>query len=187
MRNRARGKALRIAVASAALLGSAAALAQPADEYRVKAAFLYNFAKFVEWPAQAFARPDSDLLLCVIGDDPFEGALQETVAGKTVQDHRIGVRHIDDIDAAGCHILFIGSSELYRLRRVLAQVANGHVLTVGDVADFARQGSVVAFHVEAHKVRFTINIAAAEAAGIDVSSQLLKVAAKVLESSDPGW
>jgi len=160
--------------------GSAVARAQPPNEYEVKAAFLYNFAKFVQWPPSAFDSHEDELTICVLGDDPFRGALEAIVAGKSVHGHQIAVRHVDADDAPKCHVLFLAATARYRTRPILAAVAGRHVLTVGDHGDFANHGGMIAFRVEDHRIRFVINTGAAAESGIEISSQLLKVAESVI-------
>jgi hypothetical protein len=177
-------RSARFVALAMALLCSAggpdAALAQPPNEYEVKAAFLYNFARFVQWPPQAFASEDDDLALCVLGDDPFRGVLERAVAGKKVQGHEIAVRHVAHDEARQCHILFASAAGKFRSRVALAAVAGSPVLTVGDDRDFANRGGMIAFRLDGNKVRFIVNTDAAAKAGIEISSQLLKVAANVI-------
>ena len=144
-------------------------------EYQVKAAFLLNFTKFVEWPAAAFAAPDSPVAICVLGDDPFGGALDQMVQGEVVNGRKLIVQRITHAPLPKtCQVLFIGKSEK-DVPNTLAAVGPG-VLTVGEGESFLRDGGVIAFIVEDRRVRFDINRTAAAHAGLKLSSQLMKVA-----------
>ncbi len=164
-----------LAVYSDAPLARAAA--SPPTEYEVKAAYLYNFARFVEWPADAAATRDH-LLLGVIGVDPFGAVLDEIVRDRAAPgDRRLVVRRFTSVEeAAHAHILFICSSEEGRLAQILGALDGASVLTVGDLPRFAERGGMVALTVENHKVRFEINVEAVQRTGLKVSSQLLKLA-----------
>lgn len=180
-----RGFLGRAVVALIALLGVVAwplsTVAQVASEYDVKAAFLYNFAKFVEWPAQAFPAIGEPFSLCIFGDDPFGGYLERVVEGKSVQDRTLAVRHLAHVeDTAPCQMIFIGTSELSQLHGILATLTDAPVLTVGDTEDIVYRGGMIGFHMVGNRVRFLINQDAVERVGLHVSSQLLKVADKVI-------
>jgi hypothetical protein len=165
---------------AAFLVAVATAAAGASPEYEVKAAFLLNFAKFVEWPTEAF-RSSPALRLCVLGDDPFGAALERTVAGKRIGDRPIEVaRHDAESDAADCHVVFLSASEAHTLPRVLAALGGRGILTVGDRPEFVDDGTVIGFRVEGDRVRFDINADAADRAGLRVSSQLLKLANRVV-------
>jgi hypothetical protein len=150
-------------------------------EYRVKAAFLYKFASYVEWPPQVFARPDSPLVIGVAGSDTLADELAQMVAGRTVERHPVVVRKLhrgDPVD--GVHILFIGRSNGSRLSDVLASARSMPVLTVTESEDAFALGSVINFVVVDDKVRFDVALREAEQAKLKVSSRLLAVARKVL-------
>jgi len=157
--------------------------AQPreAREYAVKAAFLYNFAKFVEWPASSYPNDETAVVICILGEDPF-GRAFEAMQGKTIGKRKVAIRHIAAIPAIKtCHILFIGDSEADRLGPILDAAGAVHALTVSDMPLFFRSGGMIALSTEQDKVRFSINAAAAERAGLRLSSQLLKLAVMVIE------
>jgi hypothetical protein len=178
-----RGRSALFLLLALLLVVPGAAPAQTAPEYDVKAAFLYNFAKFVDWPPAAFPDPDS-LKICVLGDDPFGGSLQ-AVAGEQVASHKLNVLRMDSIaKTAGCQILFISRSEQSRLRQILAAVKGSPVLTVGDTEKFVDDGVIINFTLEGSKVRFEINTEAADRAGLRISSKLLQLAKRVV--SAPG-
>ena len=150
-------------------------------ERQVKAVFLYNFAKFVEWPAHNFPALRQSFLLCVLGDDPFGGALERAVSGKSVQDRSFTIRHVADLEeVASCHMLFVSTSETGRLRRLVTVLQGAPILIVGDEEDAAYAGGMIAFHMEGNRVRFLVNQDAVERSGLQVSSQLLKVADRVI-------
>jgi hypothetical protein len=161
-----------------ALIG---ALGQPAPasslEYRVKAAFLYNFAKFIEWPPEAFAGPQGPYNICVLGRDPFAQDLDAAVGDNLVAGRPLVVRRLPDLQgASGCHILFIASSERDRLRAIFEAVGSAPTLTVGEDADFTRLGGCLRFFLEENRVRFEINLAATDRARLKLSAKLLSLA-----------
>src|SRR5437588_1254667 len=126
------------------------AYAQTIDEYQVKAAFLYNFAKFVEWPSQTFKTDKDPMRICVLGQDTFDRSLEEAVGGKTVFGRPFAIIDISDMrQAAECQMLFVGSSQHKRLKAILGAIRSPGILTVGEADDFAAQGGIVNFRVEA--------------------------------------
>lgn len=168
-----------LTAAFVALVGRGAA-AQTPSEYKVKAAFLYNFAKFVEWPPQV----GDEMRLCVLGEDPFGEDLDALAQGKTVQSKWLRVARLPTLDGLEqCHVVFIDAADLDDLSQVLRRAHEAHVLTVGNTHEFADRGGIISFVMESNKVRFEINTASAEQAGLRISSQLLKLAAKVI--NDP--
>lgn len=147
-------------------------LARAVSEYDVKAAFLLNFGKFVEWPSAA-----GDLEICVLGDDPFGSSLDDTVAGRTVGKRAVTTRRIARVDAAeGCSILFVSRSEEGAVDAILRRLSGAPVLLVADQARFAKRGGMINFVESNSKIRFEINEAAAKKAGLKISSQLLRLA-----------
>ena len=164
------------------LLAAGPAQAQTDREYEVKAAFIYNFAKFVEWPPED-ARNTEPITIAVVGKNPFGDAL-DLLREKTIGDRKIVVKRfarVDDI--VKCHILFICASENQRLPHILKITEKWHVLTIGDVTGFAQSGGIINFIIVDDKVRFEINVDAAQRAGLKISSQLLKLASIVREGS----
>jgi hypothetical protein len=156
-------------------------------EYEVKATYLYNFSRFVEWPAQGAQVQGDSFAICVLGENPFGTALnaavaQETVAGKSVIARQIPAPQ----DAISCRVLFISSSEEKRLKQILAILGTASVLTVSDLPRFTQRGGMVQFVLEGNRVRFEVNSAIAERAGLTLSSELLKVAVNVRRSIQPG-
>ena len=156
---------------------SAGVNAEPLDEYRVKAAFLYNFAKFVDWPAEAFQYAGAPFSICVLGEDPFGRALDDVAAGKSLGERPVAVRRIADArQTSGCHILFVGSSADKRVLSVLATAKQPGLLTVGDAGNFTSEGIIITFTMEKGKVRFEINRTAADRTGLRISAKLLSLA-----------
>jgi hypothetical protein len=164
--------------ASAGLGGVARAGAQePTHEYRIKAAFIYNFARFTRWPAGSFSDGEAPLDFCVYGEDPFGGAL-DSVAGDTIRGRKVAVRRIATIESSnGCHLLFVSGSESDRLTGILAALSDRPVLTIGDVPDFTRAGGIINLKTgEDDRLRFEINTGIAEQSGLKFSSKLLSLA-----------
>jgi hypothetical protein len=152
------------------------------QEYQVKAIYLYNFSKFVQWPAAA--QTNDTFSICVMGHDPFGAALDSALAGEKIEQKPMAARRITDVqDAARCQILFIAASESAHVKQILAAVAKNGVLTVSDVADFSANGGMIQFVIQENKVRFEVNLTAADKAGLILSSQLLKVASAVIKES----
>ncbi len=154
-------------------------------EYQIKAAFLYNFAKFVEWPAEKLGDGSAPIVIAVIGKDPFGPVLDQTLIGKTVNGRALVVRRVVGLpDLRRCHIAFISSSEKGRLSEILPALAGAGVLTVGDAQRFAEQGGMISFVTEENKVRLEINVEAATRAGVQISSKLLKLARVVRNEAE---
>jgi hypothetical protein len=152
-----------------------------AGEYHVKAAFLFHFVQLVEWPASALGNEINPITLCVIGEDPFRGDLEATIAGKTVGGRVMVVRHLKSAeDFQGCQVLFVSGHDPARFGRLLAELKDGPILTVGESDGFVEQGGMVGFLVEGNKVRFEINVEAAERAKLKISSRLLLLAKTVV-------
>jgi YfiR/HmsC-like len=159
--------------------------AQSATEYQVKAAFLFNFAKFVEWPADVFPVADAALQVCVLGQDPFGHDFEQMIADKTVDGHRIEVIHPSGVpQAKACQIIFVASSEKRQVREILRGLRGASVLTVGDSAGFAGMGGIINFVLDDGRVRFEINVKAAERAHLKVSARLLTVAKVIVADEE---
>ena len=154
----------------------AAQLLHPApSEYQVKAAFLLNFTRFIEWPASAFPQPDAPFQICIAGDDPFGGVIDQIVEGEKVGDRRLAVRRTRDGAAGECHLMFATRG---REGPVPLPPRPG-MLVVGDSPDILREGGMIAFVIADRRVRFDINLRAAQSAGLRISSKLLSVARNV--------
>jgi len=151
---------------------------EPAQEYQIKAAFLFNFAKFVEWPPDAFPNADSPIIIGVLGKNVFGHYLEDTIRGKTVQNRPFLLKEFKSVDeAVHCHILFIDPSVSESLSGIIKDLHNTSVLTVSETDQFLKAGGMVNFIIEDNKVHFQINDEAAKAAGLKVSSKLLSLAA----------
>ena len=179
---RALRKTLPFLLAAACGLGVVAGMARAeglAAEYEVKAAFLFNFTKFVEWPPAAFADERSPLKICVLGENPF-GKTLHALIGDEVGGRRLSLTHLENLNnLETCHVLFVSRSERERLGQIVTAVRNAPVLTVGDTPGFIDQGGMINFVLEGSKVRFDINQEAAERAGLKISSRLLALAKHV--------
>jgi YfiR/HmsC-like len=157
------------------------------SEYLIKAGFIFNFAKFVEWPSAAFAQPDSPIVIGILGTDPFG-----TIIDQIVQDKKIGARGFvvkrlkwgaDPKDLKECKILFVGSSERAHIDDLVQMVRGLPILTVGEAPGFAEHGGVIRFVLEDNRVRFEVNVAAAHQADLTISSRLLTLARIVQQAT----
>ncbi len=157
------------------LLGDARA--QEIDEYQVKAAFLYNFAKFVDWPSQTFKTPQDPIVICVLGHNPFGNALKDVIRGKSVDGRAFAFRQVENASGAdACQILFVSSSEAKHFRALWGSLKPAGILTVGEAQGFAANGGVINFKLDDGRVRFEINVNAAELEQLRISSKLLSLA-----------
>jgi hypothetical protein len=181
MRSYVRQIGLATMIAAAIMCTCAVRSAADASlEYRVKAAFLYNFAKFVTWPARAFPAGDTPVVFCVAGADPFEDLLEATTQDRKVEGRRIEIRRLPaDAPLAGCHLVFSSETDGTRVAHLLLRAAGDSVLTVGEADDFLLRGGMIRLLVDEGKVRFDISTRAADGAGLKLSSQLLKLARSV--------
>ena len=159
----------------------------PALEHQVKIGFLYNFAKFVEWPATVFQNPDTPLIVGVLGSDPFCDTLERSLRGKTVNSRPIIVRRLQRTGPLNTvQILFISPSLGKEVAGILESLRTEPVLTVGDMDHFAAAGGIINFRIVENKVRFEVNVDAAVRTGLRVSSQLLTVATVVRDERRGG-
>lgn len=146
-------------------------------EYQIKAALVFNFAKFVEWPSAAFAGPTSPIVIGILGDNPFRDDLSKTIGSKTIDDHPLVIKEFRSLtEATNCHILFISTSEKKQLSEILVAFKGASVLTVGEMSGFTEAGGMVNFVLEGTKIRFQINNEAAAKAQLKISSKLLTLA-----------
>jgi len=151
-----------------------------AEEYQIKAAFLYNFAKFVEFPKQSLAPEDREIVIGIIGNDPFGRILDDTVAGKKVDNRGFVIKRFASFDEIkSCHVLFISSSEQGNVAEILKKLDGLGILAVSDFASLPDDGVMINFIVKSNRVKFEINLNAAQKAGIKISSKLLKLAVSV--------
>jgi YfiR/HmsC-like len=163
-----------LATVSAARIGSAE---KPAGEYELKAAFLYTFAQFTEWPAEVFPGPGAPLIIGIVGDDPFGRILDDTIKEESIHGRPTVIRRIErGEDLKSCHLIFVSSSERRQLPQILAEIKGGSVLTMSEIDRFGYFGGIVTLTMEGPRVRFEINLNAAEQARLKISSKLLKLA-----------
>ena len=165
------GASLGLAYICFQLPHQAAAQSLSSREYEIKAAYLYNFIKYVDWPSYG-----DTISIGVLGSDPFGPALAP-LNGKTVKGRRLVIKHLDSVrDAQQCQIIFVSSSERQRLQEIFESLRSARVLTVGETQGFADGGGIINFIEENNKVRFEINAEAARRTGLNISSELLKLA-----------
>jgi len=178
--------ALALALLASSAL-AASARAQSAAEYQVKAVFLYNFAKFVDWSSTDPATAATPIALCIMGENPFGDFLQQTIKGKTINERELVFKHLmSGQSARGCQMVFISASERRRIRPILESLEGTGILTVGETDGFARLGGVINFILEDKKVHFEINVDAAQRARLKISSKLLSLAKIVRDEKKGG-
>lgn len=174
---RSLGGAIRRLLLAVGLAAVMPALAQ-GNAAAIKSAFIYNFAKFVEWPETAFATPQSPLQLCSWGP-VLEGQLQQ-LEGREAQGHEITVRILNSPDElSGCHILVLGNVDDSLRRRLLPPLHESAVLTISDTPASDRDGSIITLFVQANRVQFSVNLNAAQNAGLRMSARMLQLAHSV--------
>jgi hypothetical protein len=170
---------------SVSLSWAPGALAQDRDssnssEYLIKAGFIFNFAKFVDWPPTTFAQPDSPIVIGILGTDPFGAIIDQIVQDKKIGGRGFVVKRLkwgtDLKDLKECKILFVGASERIHIDELVQIVRGLPILTVGETPGFAEHGGVIRFVLEDNRVRFEVNVEAARQAGLTISSRLLTLA-----------
>ena len=168
---------LAAAVARAQTTAQTAADTYDSSEYLIKAGFIYNFTKLVDWPAGTFPQADSPIVIGILGTDPFGPIMDHVVEGKKINTHPVVVRRLKwGASLKDCNILFISSSEAVHLDDVLKSVKGTPVLTVGEMPGFAEHGGIIGLFLNNDKVRFEVNVDAAKQANLNVSSRLLALA-----------
>ena len=179
------GRLLTVVCALSCIAGAGPSAQAPAaapGEYDVKAAYLYNFGKFVQWPPGE-RRTAESFDICVVGRDPFGAALDRAVTGATIGRRPVQARRVATASAThGCHVLFVGAPDERQAADLLAAVGQADVLTVGDTPRFLDQGGMIRFVADGSRVRFEVNLASARAAGLTLSSDLLRVATRVRQA-----
>jgi hypothetical protein len=168
-----------LAVLSGVFLAAPLAAQSPSTptEFDVKAAYLYNFAKFVQWPGDAARRDTRTFHVCVIGADPFGPVLDRVVAGGSINGRTVVARRVAAAqEARSCHILFLGGKDERLAVETLDALGRADVLTVSDLPEFTRRGGMIQFIVQGARVRFEVNLDRARDAGLMLSSELLRVA-----------
>jgi hypothetical protein len=152
-------------------------IAQTMSEYQLKAAFLVNFGKFIEWPEPAFGGGTSPFVIGVVGDDPFGEDLDAAIKGKVIGAHPIVARRIDsDDDMGDFEVVFIGASEKLHIAEILRRLESSFAVTVSDIDRFCDAGGIIAFVVDNNRIRFEVNIDAARKRNLKISSKLLSLA-----------
>ncbi|NQU07061.1 MAG: YfiR family protein [Candidatus Abyssubacteria bacterium] len=152
-------------------------------EYRIKAAFIFNFTKFVQWPVDSFEDDNTPITLGIIGNDPFGSILEETFEERTAQGRKIVVERFDGIEqASDCHLLFISDSQAKRLQHVFSKLDDLPILTIGEMEFFAQDGGIIGFYIRKNKVKFEINPEAAKSKRLKISSKLLNLA-RIVQSN----
>jgi hypothetical protein len=156
---------------------------EPSGEYQLKAAFLFNFAKFIDWPPTSFASPQSPFVVCILGVDPFGHAIDEVLKGKTIENRPVTIERLKSAaQVRQCHMVFVTQSESFHLAEIIQALHGSCVLLVGEADGFAEAGGAIQFALEDNHVRFLINPDAAARAGLRVSSKLLSLARVVHDS-----
>jgi len=156
--------------------GGWAQVFQP-SEYQLKAAYVFNFAKFVEWPPEAFAETNSPIVIGILGENPFGTDLERTIGNRTISNRSLAIREIRSLaEATNCHLLFISRSERKRLPKTIQGLRGASILTVGETERFTEAGGMIEFVPQGNKIRFLINNDAARSAGLKISSKLLSLA-----------
>ncbi len=172
----------------AALLASVCAPADraqpdPSGEYQLKAAFLFNFAKFIDWPPASFSSPQAPFVVCILGPDPFGHAMDEVFRGQMIDNRPVAIKRFKEVaQLKQCHMVFVSQSESFHLADIIQHLRGECVLLVGESDGFAEAGGVIQFAIEENRVRFLINTDAAGRAGLKVSSKLLSLARVVHDS-----
>ncbi len=147
------------------------------DEYQVKAAYLYNFAKFVEWPQSTFANSNDPIGICIVGQNPFGSTLEDMVKGKKIGDRAFAVWRLRDTQQVSkCQILFIGAADQKRIRAWLEALKGADILTVGETEDFTAAGGIIGFRLDGTRVRMQVALETAEHTRLRISSMLLGLA-----------
>lgn len=178
------GGAALIVLAALVCARVAPAAERVAGEYEIKAAFLYNFAQYIEWPTDGVPDSDGAFIIGILGENPFGDAFDVIARNKTIHGKRIVVRRFATVeDYTPCHILFVSASAVDKLPALLERVKGSHVLLAGDSEGLAEQGVVINFFIEKSKVRFEINVDAATRMELKISSKLLRLA-KIISDKD---
>ena len=151
----------------------------------MKAAFLFHFAQFIDWPPEALQNEKSPLTLCVFGHDPFGRALDEVLQGKTINGREFLVRRTNDLAALkSCHLVFVSDSENKRFPEIIKNLRGASALVVGESEGFAENGGAIQFFLDDKKLRFSVNVDALQRARLKVSSKLLALA-KIVHDASP--
>lgn len=176
------GLALFTIAAGLSIPSTAMRAQSPTDEYRVKAAFIFHFAQLVDWPENSAKSKTDPFAVCILGEDPFRGALEESMSGKTIDERPVRVNHAKaPAEIQGCRVLFVADAELKRFPSILTALKDEAVLTIGDSEEFVLQhGGIIGFCLEDSKIRFDVNLDAANRARLKISSRILLLAKVVI-------
>jgi hypothetical protein len=156
----------------------------PSSEYAIKAAFLFHFAQFAEWPATAFKDATTPLTFCTLGENEFHGALDDSISGKRIGNRTLRVQRLKEPQgAAECQVIFVGGNDKKRIPALLASLKDAPVLTVGDTENFVQNGGMIGLFLEDSKIRFDINLDSVERAKLRISATLLALARTVIGGS----
>jgi YfiR/HmsC-like len=158
-----------------------------ATEATLKSAFLYRFIHYADWPDAALGALADPIAICVIGQDAFAEALESAVSGRTAHERPVVVRRVAGTgDVAGCHVLFVGALEPAQIQPIIARASAQPTLTIGDAEGFAQRGGMINFTRRGSRLGFEINRGAVRRAGLNLSSQLLKLAELVPDEGGGG-
>jgi len=160
---------------------------EPLNDYQVKAAYLYTFTKFVEWPPEVSSDSNAPVVLGIVGKDPFGKSLTDLIAGKSVNGKKVVAKQFKEgQDLRNCQVLFVSTSEKNRLTQILGELNGSSVLTVSEIEGFAQSGGMIALVLENNKVKLEINLEAAARAHLKMSAKMLAVARIVAEGQHGG-
>jgi hypothetical protein len=149
----------------------------PAREYQLKAAFLFNFSQFAEWPGHTFSGSNAPIVIGILGEDPFGNYIDEIVKGEEVQGRPLIIQRYHSIEEIKtCHILFIRPHKTIKQESILSGLKGRSILLVGEDSDFIKEGGMIRFSMVDNKIHFQINPEAAKGVGITISSKLLRLA-----------
>jgi hypothetical protein len=152
-----------------------------AVEYKIKAAFLLNFAKFINWPEDSFTSENQPFKVCVLGKNPFGSALS-AIETRSVGSRKIDLQYVDDVEKAGnCHLLFISMSEANNITSIHKALADRTIIMVSDINGYASSGGIIEFVTRESKLAFKINLSQAREKGLDIHSALLNLATEVIQ------
>lgn len=151
--------------------------AQETREYQLKAAFIFNFTQFVEWPAHSFPSSQTPAVIGILGQDPFGPYLKEIIAGESLNQHPLVIQHYNDIDEVkDCHVLFIGIGDKKKLESIIAKLKGKNILTISETYGFTKLGGMIRLYTKENKINMQINIDAVKEGDLTISSKLLKLA-----------
>jgi YfiR/HmsC-like len=155
----------------------ALAMAAIPTEYKIKAAMICNFIQFVEWPSEAFSSPDAPLVVGIVAPNPFGDMLEQLTAGKSISGRPIRIKYLSDGDRVeNCHAVFVPAAQEAGTAKIMQQIGNSSVLSIGETDSFLNSAGMIRFYTEDNKLRFEINPDAAESARLRISAKLLKLA-----------